>query len=112
MSCFATPISRYEELRGMYDGHCSWFRAANKNSLKYYWFRATKSIKDDVVNRLFTNPIPKGKKRLPYYDQMSMFTEELSQLTAERREILSRGREGVLESFECEFQFLCCLIID
>ncbi|CAL1404817.1 unnamed protein product [Linum trigynum] len=28
-----TPIPRYKELRGMYDGSCHWFRAANRNSL-------------------------------------------------------------------------------
>ncbi|CAI0449908.1 unnamed protein product [Linum tenue] len=34
ISCWPSPIPRYEQLRGMYDGSCSWFRAANEVSEK------------------------------------------------------------------------------
>ncbi|CAI0448058.1 unnamed protein product [Linum tenue] len=32
VSCWPTPIPRYKELRGIYDGHMSWFRVPSNNN--------------------------------------------------------------------------------
>ncbi|CAL1390975.1 unnamed protein product [Linum trigynum] len=102
VSCWPTPIPRYEELRGMYDGSCRWFRAANSNPLSTDLEQqainalatvdviraATETLKNDWMDKLLALPRP-GEKLHELHDWLRILRNELCELDSQREAILS-----------------------